>query len=92
MNQQREKTCSREKNFFQGGGGGWIFFKFQGRIDQELGGDQHSFLGGIALCRGERFFQGGLRRVLPSMVTLPLFHLHFQNMSLTLCQTKFSKL
>ena len=35
---------------------------------------------------------GGLRGVLPSMVTLPLFHLHFQNMSLTLCQTKFSKL
>ena len=26
------------------------------------------------------------------MVTLPLCHLHFQNMTLTSCQTKFSKL
>ena len=94
MNQKREKTCSREKNIFQGGGGGWIFFKFQGETDQEVegGGDQPSFLGGIALCSREKFFQGELRGVLPSMVTLPLFHLHFQNISLTLCQTKFSKL
>ena len=56
------------------------------------GVDQHSFLGGIALCRGEKFFKRGLRGVLPSMAALPLFHLYFQNMSLTLCQTKFSKL
>ena len=61
-----------------GGGGG-------------VGVDQHSFLGEIALCRGDKFFQGaGVRGVLPFMVTLPLFHLHFQNMSLTSCQTKFS--
>ena len=84
----------QEKKIFSGGV--WIFFKFQGGIDQEVcvcvcgGGDQHSFLGGIALCRRDKFFQGErLRGVLPSMVTLPLFHLHF-HMSLTSCQTKFS--
>ena len=79
-----------------GWGGVFRFFSnFRGGIDQEVGergDDQHSFLGGIALCRGEKFFQGGHRGVLSSMVTLPLFHLHFQNISLTLCQTKFSKL
>ena len=48
MNQQRGKTCSNEKTFFVGEGGLWIFFKFQGGIDQEVGGgvDQHLFLGG----------------------------------------------
>ena len=94
---KRKKHVPGKKNFFQGV---WAFFKFQGGIDQEVcvcggrGVDQHSFLGGIALCRGGRisFFQGaGLRGVLPSMVTLLLFHLHF-HMSLTSCQTKFSQL
>ena len=47
------------------GGGGWIFFKFQGGIEQEGGVDQHSFLGGIALCRGENVFQGGLEGCCP---------------------------
>ena len=61
MNQQREKTCSREKAFFRGV---WIFFKFQGGLTKkcvcvEAGGvDQHSSFGGIALCRGDKFFQG----------------------------------
>ena len=95
MNQQEKKHVPSKKKLFSGGKG-WIFFKFQGGIDQEVGGggvDQHSFLREITLCRGEKFFQRGeLRGVLPFMVTLPLFHLHFQNMSLTLCQTKFSKL
>ena len=86
----------QEKNFFQVGG--WIFFKFQGGIDQEVMGggggvDQYLFLERDSPMQGGgSFFKWGLRGVLPSMVTLPLFHLHFQNMSLTLCQTKFSKL
>ena len=90
---------TKRKNMFQGkkhfsGGGVGFFSNFRGKLTKKWkgGGDQHSFLGGIALCSREKFFQGGLRGVLPSMVTLPLFHLHFQNMSLTLCQTKFSKL
>ena len=44
MNQQRENMF-QEKNFFQVGG--WIFFKFQGGIDQEVMGgvvDQYLFL------------------------------------------------
>ena len=89
-----KNESTKRKNMFQGKktffSGVWTFFKFQGGIDQEVcvcgggGGDQHSFLGGIALCRGDKFFQGaGLRGVLPSVVILPLFYLHFQNMSLT---------
>ena len=89
---KRKNMFQRKKKRFSGGRV-WIFSKFQWGIDQEVQGrvDQHSFLGGIALCSGEiSFFQGvGLRGVLPSMVTLPLFHLHF-HMSLTSCQTKFS--
>ena len=90
MNRQREKTCFREKKLFSGGFG--FFSNLRGGVDQEVcvyGArgrvDQHSFFRGIAL-RGP-----GLRGVLPSMVTLPLFHLHF-HMSITSCQTKFSQL
>ena len=58
----REKTCSRQKKLFSEEKG-WIFFKFQGGIDQEVGRgggvDQHSLLGEITLCRGESFFKGG---------------------------------
>ena len=90
----KRKHVPGKKNFFQVGVG-WSFFIFQREIDQEVIGGvgviNIHFQRKIALCRGE-FFQGGLRGVLPSMVTLPLFHLHFQNMTLTLCQTKFSKL
>ena len=50
------------KNFFQGG---LDFFQISGGIDQEVcvcveagGVDQHSSFGGIALCRGDKFFQG----------------------------------
>ena len=75
----KRKHVPGKKNFFQVGGGGGVgfFSNFRGGIDQEGGGS---------------FFKGGLRGMLPSMVTLPLCHLHFQNMTLTLCQTKFSKL
>ena len=90
---KRKKHVPGKKTFFRGGG--LDFFQISGGIDQVVWGvgliNIH-FQGGIALCRGEKFFRGGLRRVFPSMVTLPLFHWHFQNMSLILCQTKFSKL
>ena len=49
------------KNFFQGG---LVFFQSSGGIDQEVcvggggGVDQHSSFWGIALCRGDKFFQG----------------------------------
>ena len=87
MNQQKEKTCSREKNIFQGRFG--FFSNFRGELTKKWvmgggGADQHSLLAEIS------FFRGGLRGMLPCMVTLPLFH--FQNMSLTFCQTKFSQL
>ena len=93
---KRKNMFQGKKIFFQERGGEY-FFKFQGGIDQEVakGGGLINihFQGVIALCRGESFFEGGgLRGVLPSMVTLPLFLLHFQNMLLTLCQTNFSKL
>ena len=37
MNQQREKTCSREKTFFQGGGFGF-FSNFRGELNKKWGG------------------------------------------------------
>ena len=96
-------VSTKRKNMFQGKKtflrGVWIFFKFQGRTEQEVcvwgwGGGLINihFLGGQLYIGGDKFFQGvGLRGVFPSMVTLPLFHLHF-HMSLTSCQTKFSQL
>ena len=57
MNQQREKTCSRKKYFFQGRGGEY-FPDFRGELTKKCvclcvcvweggggGVDQHSFLG-----------------------------------------------
>ena len=96
-----KNESTKRKNMFQGkkkrfSGGVWIFSKFQEGIDQEVWGRSWStfiFRGDGSMQWGDKFFQGaGLRGVLHSMVTLPLFHLHFQNMSLTSCQTKFSQL
>ena len=95
-----KNESTKRKNMFQGKKtffrerGLDFFSNFKGGLTKKCvwGVDQHSFLGGIALCRGDKFFLGvRLRGVLPSMVTLPLFHLHF-HMSLTSCQTKFSQL
>ena len=82
----KRKTKLQGKKLFSRGGEVGFFSNFRGRglINIHFQGGQHYV--------GRKFFQGGLRGVLPSMVTLPLFHLHFQNMTLTLCQTKFSKL
>ena len=62
----RNESTNR-KSMFQGK-------KIQGGIDEEVEGvDQHSFLRGENTMQvGKSFFQGGLRGVLPSMVTLPL--------------------
>ena len=58
----KRKNMFQGKNFFQGG---LDFFQISGEIDQEVcvgggggGLDQHSSFGGIALCRGDKFFQG----------------------------------
>ena len=47
MNQQRENMFHGKK-LFSDGGEGWILFKFQGGIDQEVMGgiDQYLFLEG----------------------------------------------
>ena len=60
MNQQREKTCSREKKRFSWGFG--FLANFRGGLIKKCGAgrvDQHSFLVGIALCSGEVFSGGG---------------------------------
>ena len=97
-----KNESTKRKNMFQGkfffwGGRVWIFFpNFRGELAKkcECGGGLINihFQGGQLYVGGDKFFQGArLRGVLPSMVTLPLFHLHF-HMSLTSCQTKFSQL
>ena len=56
---KRKNKFQGKKTFFRAGG--LDFFQISAGIDQEVEGgvDQHSFLGGIVLYRGEKFFQGG---------------------------------
>ena len=54
----KRKNMFQGKNFFRGGI--WIFFKFQGGIDQEVEGGLINihFQRGIALYIGKKFFSG----------------------------------
>ena len=96
INKEKKHVPGKKKLFFRGGLD--FFSNFRGGLTKKCARE-----GGVLInihFQGEQLYVGGisffwgvrLRGVLTSMVTLPLFHLHFQNMSLTSCQTKFSQL
>ena len=50
---KRKNMFQGKKTFFRRGGERFGFFSnFRGELTKKWGVDQHSFLGGIALCRG----------------------------------------